>query len=108
MIAWLITIIGLAPLALANESLHTTPLTQGQWFYLALFGLFSAIPWLLWGKAIAYIPGHVVASLLGIEVFSAALFGWLLLGEPPSINTYMGGALVLTAAIWQILSKLKK
>ncbi|MFT6388033.1 MAG: drug/metabolite transporter (DMT)-like permease [Cellvibrionaceae bacterium] len=108
MVAWLITIIGLAPLALANESLRTSPLAQEQWFYLILFGLFSAIPWLLWGKAIAYIPGHIVAALLGVEVFSAALFGWLLLGDSPSLETWVGGTLTLIAAMWQILSSIPR
>lgn len=104
MIAWLITIIALAPLALANESLHTRPLSQEQWIYLLLFGITSAIPWLIWGKTIAYIPGHVVAALLGVEVFSAALFGWLLLGDIPLTETWIGGTLTLIAAIWQIAS----
>lgn len=107
-IAWVMTIIGLAPFALANESFHTTPLSQQQWFYLSLFGLFSAIPWLIWGKVIAYIPGHVLAALLGVEVFAAALFGWLLLGNIPAIETWIGGALTLIAAMWQILANISK
>jgi len=107
-IAWIITIIGLAPFALINESLNTTPLNQTQWFYLSLFGLFSAIPWLLWGKAIAYIPGHVLAALLGVEVFAAALFGWLLLGDIPALETWIGGVLTLVAAMWQIMSSVRK
>jgi len=105
-LAWLMTIIGLAPFALINESLHMTPLSHTQWKYLSLFGLFSAIPWLIWGHTIAYIPGHIVASLLAVEVFAAALFGWILLGEAPTISTYYGGILILTTAIWQITSKI--
>lgn len=102
LLVWLITIIALAPLALINESLHTTPLSHQQWWYLILFGLCSAIPYLLYAKAIAYIPGHVVGAILGVEVFSAAVFGWLLIDELPPVETWVGGALTLIAAIWQI------
>lgn len=74
-----------------------------QWPYLVSFGLLSALPWLLWGKAIAHISGHVIAALLGIEVFTAALLGWLALGEIPSIYTWLGGGLTLVAAASQII-----
>ncbi len=103
MLAWIITIIGLSPFILQNNALSIIELDKTQLFFLILFGLLSAIPWLLWAKAIAYIPGHVVASLLGVEVLMAALCGWLLLGELPYIETWIGGTFILIAATTQIL-----
>ncbi len=108
MFAWIITIIGLTPFVLQADAPSIISLNKSQLFYLFLFGLLSAIPWLLWAKAITYIPGHVVASLLGVEVFMAALCGWLLLGELPYIETWVGGIFILIAATTQILSSVSE
>lgn len=108
LLAWVMTLIFLAPLALVNQSLHEVSFSTLQVITLLVFGLFSAIPWLIWGATIAYIPGHVLAALLGIEVFAAALFGWLLLGDLPSAAVFIGGGLTLIAATWQILSSVNQ
>jgi drug/metabolite transporter (DMT)-like permease len=57
--------------------------------------------------SIAFVPGHSLAALLGIEVFVAALCGWWLLSEVPSVETWIGGTLTLSAATWQILASAK-
>lgn len=98
-IGWIITSIVLSPALLTSPQL-----LSGQFWYLILFGIFSAIPWLLWGKAIPFVSGHIIAALLGVEVFCAALFGWVLLGDQPALNTWVGGGLILLAASWQIVS----
>ncbi len=97
LIGWLITMIALAPLGLG------TPLPSGDalWF-LCLFGVLSAIPWLLWGKSIAYIPGHVVAALLSVEACVAVLMGWWVLNEIPGLIPAIGGILTLLAATLQV------
>lgn len=108
MIAWTLTMIGLIPAVMIHDAPPLRALNTEQLFYLIIFGLFSAIPWLLWGKAIAYVPGHVLAALLGVEVFVAALCGWLLLGDIPSTETWIGGTLTLLAASWQIMANNKR
>ncbi len=100
--AWLVTSICLLPFIFVTPA-ENAPNLQ----YLALFGVLSAIPWLLWGKAVAYIPGHVVAALLSVEVFIAALFGWLILGEALPLSTWIGGIMTLGAATHQITSGTK-
>ncbi len=100
--AWIITSVCLLPFTFLAPAGSTPNL-----WYLALFGVLSAIPWLLWGKAVAYIPGHVVAALLSVEVFIAALCGWLVLGEALPLSTWIGGLLTLGAATHQIISGTK-
>ncbi len=99
MIGWVLTSVVLLPASLSSAAPNAE-----QWGYLSIFGLLSALPWLLWGVSIAHIPGHVVAALLGVEVFVAALLGWLVLNEAPNIFTWVGGVLILGAATSQILS----
>lgn len=96
-IAWLASIFVFFPFAISGEK----PPSDGI-LYLALFSVLSAIPWLLWGKAIAYISGHVVAALLGVEAFVATMVAWLVLGQVPGIESWLGGSLILLAATWQI------
>ncbi len=100
--AWVVTSVCLLPFVFLSHS--STP--PNLW-YLALFGVLSAIPWLLWGRAVPYIPGHVVAALLSVEVFIAALCGWLVLGEALPLSTWAGGFLTLSAATHQIVSGTK-
>ena len=105
MIAWIATVILLAPFALLDNATVAFQWDSSRLELLFVFGLLSAIPWLLWSQSIAYIPGHVVAALLGVEVFVAALCGWLMLGETPGMVTWVGGILTLMAATSQILAK---
>lgn len=99
MLGWIFTCVALLPFTASSALPNAT-----QTVYLGLFGLLSALPWLLWGISIAYIPGHVVAALLGVEVVVAAFIGWLVLGEAPDLSTWVGGTLTLVAAMSQILS----
>lgn len=109
-IAWIITFIGLLPFVFTPLGIDTSlPSPQNeQWHYLFAFGILSALPWLLWGKAIAHISGHVIAALLGVEVFTAAVLGWWVLGILPTESTWIGGLLVLFAAGYQIISGSKE
>ncbi len=103
LIGWLLSCIFLAPFAFSSPVPSST-----QMGYLLIFGILSAVPWLLWGKSIAFIPGHVIAALLSVEVFIAALCGWLVLGEELANLTVVGGVLILGAATMQILSGVSK
>lgn len=103
LIGWVLSCICLAPFGLDSPA----PSSE-QILYLLAFAVLSAIPWLLWGKTIAYIPGHVIAALLSVEVFIAAFCGWLVLGEELALSTWLGGALTLSAATLQILAGVSK
>ncbi len=105
-LAWVMTFVGLSPIVLMSIGMHTEIAfpQDSQWLYLVAFGVLSALPWLLWGKAIAHISGHVIAALLGVEVFTAAVLGWLALDVIPVWSTWVGGVLVLFAAGFQIIA----
>ena len=95
-VGWLLSFIVFVPL------IDKSPPEGTAMAALVIFGVLSAIPWLLWSKSIAHISGHIVAAILGIEVFFAALFAWLLLNEFPSTLTWIGGSLTLIAAMSQV------
>ncbi|MFL0810707.1 MAG: DMT family transporter [Agarilytica sp.] len=98
--AWVLTSVVLLP-----SLFFGTSLGSGNGIYLLLFCVLSAVPWLLWGRSIAYIPGHVVAALLGVEVLVAALCAYLTLGESLSAPMIAGGAIVLATASLQVYAK---
>lgn len=106
--AWLLSLILLFPWAFSASNTSQVILSSVQWHYLVLLGLFSGIPWLLWSRAIAFIPGHVVGALLGVEVFVAALLGWWCLQDLPTYETWLGGLFIMVAAVWQVLGSSAK
>lgn len=97
LLAWIITILVLLPFVFTGKAIEASNLK-----YLYAFCVLSAIPWLLWGKAVAYIPGHVVAALLSVEVLVAAFVAWLALGESFTILSAGGVLLVLLTATLQL------
>jgi drug/metabolite transporter (DMT)-like permease len=98
MFGWLASAIILIPFS------DMASFPSGNAFYCLLaFAIFSAIPWLFWAKAVAYVPGSVMGALLGLEVFIAALLGWWWLDELPTVYTWVGGLLTLVAAASQII-----
>lgn len=108
LLGWALSVILLAPFGVSELIKQEAVFQHPAHYWLIAFGLLSAIPWLLWGLSVAYLPGHVSAALLGIEVFAAALFGWWLLSDVPGIETWVGGAFTLLAATLQLLSSMNK
>ena len=53
-----------------------------------------------------FLPAATATSLMYLEVVSAILFGYFLLDEKLSWNTYVGGALILTSSFF--ISRLNK
>lgn len=47
-----------------------------------------------------HLPAATATSLMYLEVVSAILLGFLLLGEELSYNTYLGGAMILTSSFY--------
>jgi drug/metabolite transporter (DMT)-like permease len=108
LLGWLLSIIVLMPFGLSEPYPQAFNIGSSQFYLLIIFGLLSAIPWLFWSMSVAFVPGHILAALLGIEVFVAALFGWWLLNITLGIETWLGGLLTLFAATWQIVASANK
>ena len=77
-------------------------------FYLALLGLlFIPFSQLLIANGTRYIPSPEVGLVMMSETFLGPLWVWIVLGELPAKNTFIGGALILSAIAVNTLPSLK-
>jgi drug/metabolite transporter (DMT)-like permease len=89
-----LTILGLA----SGESFHPLGYSARSWMawaYLVVFGsvvAFSAYVWLLQSAAVSLVATHAYVNPL-----VAVVLGWLILAEPVTIPTIIGGAVAVAA-----------
>jgi len=95
----------LMPLAALEWASGARPVWTGQALagalYLAVF--ITALGYVVWNWALARVPAPRAAIFLNVQPIVGALLGPLLLGEPFTIFTALGGALVVTGlavAFW--------
>ena len=97
------TVIVLAALALilyATGSLaHPGPISAKTWLFLLLSGLGTGASWLCYFRALKLGPATLVAPIDKLSVVLVALFGVVFLGERPSLNGWLGIALISAGAI---------
>ena len=99
-----LTILGLLSGEEFNPSTYSARVWTA-WIYLVLFGsvlAFSAYVWLLQSAAVS-----LVATYAYVNPLVAVLLGWLILAEPVTTPTVVGGAMVLLAVAAVIQSELR-
>ena len=65
--------------------------------YLAV--VITALGYVVWNWALARVPAPRAAIFLNVQPIVGALLGTVLLGEPVSAFTVLGGALVVTGLV---------
>ena len=91
--------LGLLPL-LAFEGLPRAPLTPANWAGLAWLAFpGGAFAYLLWFDGIAHLRAVAVSSLALLAPVTAAVLGWLVLGQHLGAPQLVGGALALGAVL---------
>jgi drug/metabolite transporter (DMT)-like permease len=86
----------LAPFALVVDWGSPT----GDWAWLLVLGLvYTGFAFAVFLWALERTPVTRAAVLLYLEPASAVVFGWLLLGEDPTVGMLLGGALVVGAGV---------
>lgn len=105
---WLGTL-GLLPFA--NDLTGTAQrLSALGWLHLIFLGMVpAALCYTIWSWVLVKLPiTTVMSAVYAIPVFSV-LFGWLILGEQPSLLTLVGGAVTLAGVAWvQTLTRKEK
>jgi probable blue pigment (indigoidine) exporter len=82
------------------EGLPTAPLTPANWAgmaWLALPG--GAFAYLLWFDGIAHLRAVAVSSLALLAPVTAAVLGWLVLGQHLGVAQLLGGVVTLAAVL---------
>jgi transporter family protein len=97
------TVIVLAALSLilyaTGKLTHPGPISARTWLFLLLSGLGTGASWLCYFRALKLGPATLVAPIDKLSVVLVALFGVVFLGERPSLNGWLGIALISAGAI---------
>ena len=103
------TVIVLAALSLilfASGKLgHPGPISAKSWLFLLLSGLGTGASWLCYFRALKLGPATLVAPIDKLSVVLVALFGVVFLGERPSLNGWLGIALISAGAILIVVKR---
>jgi transporter family protein len=103
------TVIVLAALSLilfaSGKLSHPGPISAKSWLFLLLSGLGTGASWLCYFRALKLGPATLVAPIDKLSVVLVALFGVVFLGERPSLNGWLGIALISTGAILIVVKR---
>ncbi|HWL22110.1 MAG TPA: EamA family transporter [Bradyrhizobium sp.] len=75
------------------------PISAKSWLFLLLSGLGTGASWLCYFRALKLGPATLVAPIDKLSVVLVALFGAAFLGERPSLNGWLGIALISAGAL---------
>jgi len=75
------------------------PISPKSWLFLLLSALGTGASWLCYFRALKLGPATLVAPLDKLSVVLVALFGVVFLGERPSLNGWLGIALIAAGAV---------
>ncbi len=79
-----------------------------QWGLLLLLGIvFTALPHTLFAHGLRHLKAKTASLIACVQVFYAAIFAALFLGEWLSLNVVIGGLVVVSAAMYESLPKKK-
>jgi transporter family protein len=103
------TVIVLISLALilfaTGKFTNPGPISQKSWIFLLLSGLGTGASWLCYFRALKLGPATLVAPIDKLSVVLVALFGVVFLGERPSVNGWLGIALIAAGAVLIVLRR---
>jgi bacterial/archaeal transporter family protein len=100
LIRTVIVLISLALILFATGKLgRTGPISTKTWIFLVLSGLGTGASWLCYFRALKLGPATLVAPIDKLSVVLVALFGVVFLGERPSLNGWIGIALIAAGAV---------
>ena len=100
LIRTVIVLISLALILLATGQLsHPGSISGKSWLFLLLSGLGTGASWLCYFRALKLGPATLVAPIDKLSVVLVALFGVTFLGERPSLNGWIGIALISAGAV---------
>ena len=75
------------------------PISTRSWIFLLLSGLGTGASWICYFRALKLGPATLVAPIDKLSVVLVALFGVVFLGERPSLNGWVGIALIAAGAV---------
>jgi drug/metabolite transporter (DMT)-like permease len=89
--------IGLAPFAIASWQ---SPAGWFEWLMVCLLGVFGGTGHYLLAMAHRYAPASTLAPFLYQQVLYMALFGYLVFGDVPDKEVWVGAAIVIASGLY--------
>ncbi len=100
LIRTIIVLVSLSLILFATGQLTAPgPVSPKSWLFLLLSGLGTGASWLCYFRALKLGPATLVAPIDKLSVVLVALFGVIFLGERPSLNGWLGIALIAAGAV---------
>jgi bacterial/archaeal transporter family protein len=95
-----IVLMTLAAILFATGQLtNPGPIPAKSWLFLVLSALGTGASWLCYFRALKLGPATLVAPIDKLSVVLVALFGTVFLGERPSLQGWIGIALIASGAV---------
>ena len=96
----IVVLVSLALILLATGKLTAqATISTRSWMFLLLSGLGTGASWLCYFRALKLGPATLVAPIDKLSVVLVALFGAVFLGERPSLQGWLGIALIAAGAV---------
>ena len=86
-------------ISLRSEWQKPGSIDASSWLFLVLSGIATGLSWLCYYRALQLGPVTKVAPIDKLSVVLVALFGVVFLGERPSMNGWLGIALIAAGAV---------
>ena len=100
LIRTVIVLISLALILFATGQFNQIgPISTKSWVFLFLSGLGTGASWICYFRALKLGPATLVAPIDKLSVVLVALFGVVFLGERPSLNGWLGIAMIAAGAV---------
>src|SRR3954464_7413175 len=100
LIRTVIVLISLSLILFATGQFNQSgPISTRSWIFLLLSGLGTGASWICYFRALKLGPATLVAPIDKLSVVLVALFGVVFLGERPSLNGWVGLALIAPGAV---------
>ena len=100
LIRTVVVLLSLALILFATGQFNQTgPISTKSWIFLVLSGLGTGASWICYFRALKLGPATLVAPIDKLSVVLVVLFGVVFLGERPSLNGWLGIALIATGAV---------
>ncbi len=74
--------------------------TLWQWLAFAMTGVVGSLSHMALTRAMKLADLSVIQPLRFLDLLWAAVLGWLLFGDWPNANAWLGGAVILAATVW--------
>ena len=73
----------------------------------AISGIFRGTAMILVINAARHLPGAIFGSIIYIQIIGGVLLGYFVFGDIPTINNYVGNAIIIAAGLYIVMREMK-